>query len=122
MFQRVEGRIKGIILDFDLATISGGEGQPTDQTSRFRTGTPSFMAIDLLECADGPHLYRYDLESFFYVLVYIGCRYNAGTKIPKPDLEWSPSTNADIARLKREFLSSFGGFTLTPMYEPLKNK
>ena len=39
---------------------------------RYRTGTGPFMALDLL--CDGPvplHVYRHDLESFFYVLVYV---------------------------------------------------
>ena len=122
MFWRVNGRIIGILLDFDLATITEGEGRPTDQTSRFRTGTPSFMAIDLLEGADGPHLYRYDLESFFYVLVYIGSHYNAGQRAPKPYPEWRLSTNADMERLKRRFIARFGGFNLTAMYMPLKRR
>ena len=35
--------------------------------ARHRTGTFEFIAIEVLE-RDGPHSYRHDLESFFYVL------------------------------------------------------
>ncbi|KAF9783684.1 hypothetical protein BJ322DRAFT_1109538 [Thelephora terrestris] len=59
----------GIIIDFDLATCVN---HPT--TNNDRTGTIPFMAIDLL---DGgldtriPRLYRHDLESLSWVLVYV---------------------------------------------------
>ena len=39
---------------------------------RYRTGTGPFMALDLLRDGSVPlHVYRHDLESFFYVLVYV---------------------------------------------------
>ncbi|THH31246.1 hypothetical protein EUX98_g2951 [Antrodiella citrinella] len=43
----------------------------SERESRCRTGTGPFMALDLLRFRQVPqHLYRYDMESFFYVLVW----------------------------------------------------
>ena len=56
-------------------TNTGAEtGGPENAAAkpRCRTGTSPFMAIDLLRSGPVPiHLYRHDLESFFYVLVYV---------------------------------------------------
>ncbi len=40
-----------------------------------RTGTMPFMAVDLHESPSNPppHLYRHDLESFFYVFLFVVC-------------------------------------------------
>ena len=77
------------------------------------------MAIDLLLGVPGPHLYRYDLESFFYVLVWIGCNYDAGKKIVKGYPKWGNSSNEGMAKVKIQFLSRKSPFRLTPTFEPL---
>ncbi|KEP48718.1 kinase domain protein [Rhizoctonia solani 123E] len=56
------------LIDADLGKSVNKLGTPS---SNHRTGTLPFMAIDLLVGAPPPHLYRHDLESFFYVLVWI---------------------------------------------------
>ncbi|EUC60699.1 hypothetical protein RSOL_361000, partial [Rhizoctonia solani AG-3 Rhs1AP] len=56
------------LIDADLGKSVNKLGTPS---SNPRTGTLPFMAIDLLVEAPPPHLYRHDLESFFYVLVWI---------------------------------------------------
>jgi hypothetical protein len=44
-----------------------------------RTGTKPFMAaIDLLGKPTDMHRYRHDLESLFYVIVYVTSRYDRG--------------------------------------------
>jgi hypothetical protein len=56
------------LIDADL-------GKSTDKlavpSANHRTGTLPFMATDLLVDNPPPHLYRYDLESFFYVLLWM---------------------------------------------------
>jgi serine/threonine protein kinase len=59
---------KGMLIDLDLAKVrdSGPSG------ARHQTGTMQFMAIEVLRTAD--HTYRHDLESFFYVLLWMCAR------------------------------------------------
>lgn len=55
-----------MLIDLDLAKVRGS-GPSGNQT-----GTMEFMAIEVLRKAD--HTYRHDLESFFYVLLWICAR------------------------------------------------
>jgi serine/threonine protein kinase len=59
---------KGMLIDLDLAKErdSGPSG------ARHQTGTMQFMAVEVLRKAD--HTYRHDLESFFYVLLWMCAR------------------------------------------------
>ena len=58
----------GMLIDEDLAKEidSGRSG------ARHQTGTMEFMAIQVLRCIS--HTYRHDLESFFYVFLWICAR------------------------------------------------
>ena len=62
------GGFSGMLIDLDLAKVlgSGRSG------ARHQTGTMEFMAIEVLLGID--HTYRHDLESFFYVLLWICAR------------------------------------------------
>ena len=62
------GGFAGMLIDLDLAKVlgSGGSG------ARHQTGTMEFMAIEVLRGV--AHTYRHDLESFFYVLLWICAR------------------------------------------------
>ena len=62
------GGFAGMLIDLDLAKVlgSGRSG------ARHQTGTMEFMAIEVLLGID--HTYRHDLESFFYVLLWIFAR------------------------------------------------
>ncbi|KAK3331428.1 serine/threonine-protein kinase Sgk2 [Apodospora peruviana] len=59
---------KGMLIDLDLAKVrdSGPSG------ARHRTGTMQFMAVEVLRKTD--HTYRHDLESFFYVFLWMCAR------------------------------------------------
>ncbi|KAI0116873.1 serine/threonine-protein kinase Sgk2 [Daldinia grandis] len=59
---------KGMLIDLDLAKVrdSGSSG------ARHQTGTMQFMAVEVLRKTD--HTYRHDLESFFYVLLWMCAR------------------------------------------------
>ncbi|KAJ7679232.1 hypothetical protein DFH06DRAFT_1078682 [Mycena polygramma] len=70
MFQRIDGTVYGVLNDFDLANLHGRSKSPS---SKQRTGTRAYMAIDLLVSNPPEHLYRHDLESFLYVLVFLAC-------------------------------------------------
>lgn len=59
---------KGMLIDLDLAKErdSGPSG------ARHQTGTMQFMAVEVLRRVD--HTYRHDLESFFYVMLWMCAR------------------------------------------------
>ncbi len=60
---------EGMLIDLDLAKErnSGPSG------ARHQTGTKQYMAIEVLRGID--HTYRHDIESFFYVLLWMCARY-----------------------------------------------
>lgn len=62
------GSFAGMLIDLDLAKVlsSGRSG------ARHQTGTMEFIAIKVLLGID--HTYRHDLESFFYVLIWLCAR------------------------------------------------
>ncbi|KAF9040245.1 hypothetical protein BDZ89DRAFT_1156757 [Hymenopellis radicata] len=75
---KADGRICGVLNDFDLSSFLQHLGDNAQSTSHQRTGTPPFMAMDLLvgEYEEVPkHLYRHDLESFFYVMIVFMSHY-----------------------------------------------
>jgi Fungal protein kinase len=92
----------GMLIDLDLATVQGERAG-----GRHRTGTMEFMAIEVLRGAD--HTYRHDLESFFYVLLWICARrsweteyyFKLKAKPAKSVLrEWYGSSFENVARSK----------------------
>ncbi|KAF9458041.1 hypothetical protein BDZ94DRAFT_1301484 [Collybia nuda] len=68
---------KGVLADFDLATLRDN----ADKRGGERTGTVPFMALNLLtkEYFDGKitHLYRHDVESFVWILIWVCTRQNS---------------------------------------------
>ncbi|KAI8626594.1 serine/threonine-protein kinase Sgk2 [Xylariaceae sp. FL1651] len=92
----------GMLIDLDLAKVrdSGPSG------ARHQTGTVQFMAVEVLRKTD--HTYRHDLESFFYVLLWMCARqswrngFARGEKPPKESVlrRWEIGTFKDIALAK----------------------
>lgn len=93
---------KGMLIDLDLAKVreSGPSG------ARHQTGTMQFMAVEVLRKAD--HTYRHDLESFFYVLIWMCARQSwsngfGGVETPPKESrlrKWEIGTFKDIADAK----------------------
>jgi len=81
MFQRKDGNAKGIVNDWDMASILNDAGEVPTSAAKHRTGTIPFMARDLLVENPPPRLYRHDLESFFFVLVWAAIDYDLKNKI-----------------------------------------
>ena len=65
------GKVVGVLNDFDLASVVSEEN-PKILTSTRHIGTKPFMAIDLLSDEPVTHLYRHDLESLLWVMVWHG--------------------------------------------------
>ncbi|RMD39557.1 hypothetical protein DV735_g5570, partial [Chaetothyriales sp. CBS 134920] len=59
---------KGMLIDLDLAKVRDSEASG----AQHQTGTMQFMVVEVLCSAD--HTYRHDLESFFYVLLWMCAR------------------------------------------------
>lgn len=91
----------GMLIDLDLAKVlgSGRSG------ARHQIGTMEFMAIEVLQGID--HTYRHDLESFFFVLIWLCARrgwdlYENPRGRPKESVltQWYSGSFKDIARSK----------------------
>ncbi|KAJ6561754.1 hypothetical protein B0H19DRAFT_1375088 [Mycena capillaripes] len=101
MFRKVDGKMYGILNDFDLAVFHENEDH---SAPRSRTGTRRFMSLDLLVTNLPEHLYRHDLESFLYVLVYLTCRIEGSSLANWSDLEMERLGNhKSSALLMNEF-------------------
>ncbi|KAI8963080.1 hypothetical protein F5Y11DRAFT_320796 [Daldinia sp. FL1419] len=101
---------KGMLIDLDLAKVrdSGPSG------ARHQTGTMQFMAIEVLRKTD--HTYRHDLESFFYVLLWMcACQswWNGFVSVEKPPKKslfrkWGIGSFQDIADAKEGHMTVNG--------------
>ncbi|KAA8628760.1 hypothetical protein SMACR_07583 [Sordaria macrospora] len=93
---------KGMLIDLDMAKAqnSGPSG------ARKITGTIQFMAIEVLRNIN--HTYRHDLESFFYVLLWMCARqswyngFSGNKKAPQESVfqQWEIGSFSQIARAK----------------------
>lgn len=103
MYRKQDGDIFGVLNDYDLAIFTSKNYSPSSKT---RTGTQPFMAIDLLGHPTDLHRYRHDLESLFYTLVYITARYHNGREIDDPPLQhWDDLGEDNLKSVKTRFLN-----------------
>ncbi|KAJ3889009.1 protein kinase [Lentinula edodes] len=106
MYRRKNGKVYGVLNDFDLS--SRVRDMDKGPTSKQRTGTRPFMSLDLLNPDwEGGHLYRHDLESLFYIMLCLACRYEAPgvpSPDPRPYSEWFSGTDAEVLSNKSKFL------------------
>ena len=93
-----EGEPKGMLIDLDL----GKERDSGPTGARHRTGTMEFMAIEVL--MGTVHTYRHDLESFFYVFLWVIIRHDQRPEknLPKTSQlrDWYQGTYSRIADMK----------------------
>jgi hypothetical protein len=88
MWYKEQGEVLGCLIDLDLA-IRVDEMNDYTQLSRLKeqTGTTPFLALDLLAPNHPPHCYYHDLESFFYVMVWLYAKYRGG-KLRRSANQW----------------------------------
>ncbi|KIK51531.1 hypothetical protein GYMLUDRAFT_251974 [Collybiopsis luxurians FD-317 M1] len=105
MIRRIDGKVYGVLNDFDLS--SRVDDLNKGVTSKSRTGTAPFMAIDLLrEKWQLGHFYRHDVESLFYIILCIAGRY----KLPgilasqREYSKWFRGNEDDVHDRKSSFL------------------
>ncbi|KAF8268047.1 hypothetical protein EI94DRAFT_1451000, partial [Lactarius quietus] len=83
MLRKEGNNVYAVLNDFDLTVNVDAQGQ----SSKHCTGTKPFMVFDLLGGNPTLHLYCHDLESLFYVLVWITTRFHNGEDIMDPPLQ-----------------------------------
>ncbi|KAJ3792091.1 hypothetical protein GGU11DRAFT_733187 [Lentinula aff. detonsa] len=84
MVRKKDGKKYGVLNDWDLAIWL--DNQRNEPTSQFRTGTRPYIAYEQQSVDwEGPHRYRHDLESIFYVVLLLVCLQSspqANEKVP----------------------------------------
>ena len=106
----VANGFKGMLIDLDMCKVLGSE----ESGAPHRTGTVQFMAVDVLRKVD--HTYRHDLESFFYVLIWMCARQAwsngfSGERKPPQDSRlrrWEIGSFQDIADTKMGHMTALG--------------
>ena len=100
--------ISGVLSDFDLSIPI--ERMTNSPSSKQRTGTKPYMAIELLQHPPPTHLYRHDLESLFYVIVILTSRYHEGRELTEnPPLQaWFDLGADDLSGRKESFMMNRG--------------
>ncbi|KAE9382310.1 hypothetical protein BT96DRAFT_755069, partial [Gymnopus androsaceus JB14] len=104
MFRRIDSKVYGVLNDFDLSSYV--DRLNNGPSSNHRTGTKPFMAIDLLNKLKKSHMYRHDLESLFYIMLFLACRYeNPGKPLPEPPYkEWFCGNEDAVYAYKCSFI------------------
>ncbi|SJL03321.1 uncharacterized protein ARMOST_06674 [Armillaria ostoyae] len=92
----------GLLSDFDNASRVDEQGDIIGSSMKQRTGTVPFMALDILQNVEipVPHLYRHDLESFVYLLVWSGVHFDLKNGTCR---EFDPVLKCWDAKLPSEF-------------------
>ena len=93
MLRKEGDKVYAVLNNFNLAVSADVKSTLSKQ----RTGTKPFMAIDLLRPDPLVHMCRHDLESIFYVLVWITSRFHGGKEIADAPLqEWADQGGATV--------------------------
>ena len=67
-------KVYGVLTDYDLSSWTAKMNADYVKTSQHRTGTPPYMAQELLRGTSSVHLYRHDVESLFYIMLLTAAR------------------------------------------------
>ena len=132
-----ERKVYGVLTDYDLSSWRKDLENDYTRTSHQRTGTPPYMAFELLQGTSTTHLYRHDLESLFYIMLLMAARHTiAPTKggldgEPKdqvvmrgrtpPYQKWFATQDYDtLGYIKEIFFSRRQAIELSPTFEAFR--
>ena len=117
-----EEKVYGVLTDYDLSSWTKDLKDDYTRTSQQRTGTPPYMAQELLKGTSASHLYRHDVESLFYIMLLMCGRHDivdVKDEVTKkavtrrvamrqgllPYEDWFNEPNYErLGKMKREFL------------------
>ena len=125
MYKRIDGKVRGYLIDFDLASLEGRDSQNLD-----RTGTMPFMALELLRSVGPgrptvPHAYEHDGEAVCWVVFWLGVQYKDGTRERYSFAGWEMVDAATCYEKKLATLADLHmhPFTLPnkPLQEPIRD-
>ena len=133
MYRIIEGKVYGVLTDYDVASwtksLAGDHTKALQQT----IGTLPYMAVGLLRGTDPLHLYRHDMESFFYVMVILATRYEiqaprkgeaGGVRVVRGELpvqQWFDESSCEkLACIKEDFLLGHHLFIPSPTFEDFR--
>ena len=132
MYRRINGKVYGVLNDIDPSLWTTSLTPDSTRSSQQRTGTPPYMAAELLSETNDVRLYRHDVESFFYTMLILATHYEicipeegrqGGVQMRRglqslPFEEWfDQPLYTTLGSLKRSFLLSFSPLTLSPTFE-----
>ena len=133
MYRIIEGKVHGVLTDYDLSSWTESLNSDYTKTSQQRTGTPPFMAHGLLDGTEALHLYRHDVESLFYIMLILATHYDIHTPAKEKDRgvrirsgklpfeRWfgQPSYE-DLSSFKQTLFSQPGHLNLSPTFEDFR--
>ena len=128
MYRRVNGKVNGVLIDFDLAS---SRNSTTKSHKGVRIGTRPFMAVSLhLEIFQDEipdHRERFDLESIFYVVYWDARFYDKGRKVVLPGSvaqnsynDWITYNDETAIAVKEHTLTTLNP-DITAFFRPLIN-
>ena len=127
-----ERKVYGVLTDYDLSSWTETLNHGYTRTSQQRTGTPPFMAHELLKGTSSLHLYRHDVESLFYVMLLMSARHTIpmGAEEPRvvmrrsrglPYRDWfNEQRYYTLGSLKGTLLSDMKELELSPVFEDFR--
>jgi len=127
-----EDEVYGVLTDYDLSSWAASLKTDYTKTSQQRTGTPPYMAQDLLMGRSDTHLYRHDVESLSYIMLLACARHefdrsnkskwSVVTREGKlPYQKWFSGQDYDtFGRLKGFFLLDRDAIELSPTFEDFR--
>ena len=126
-------QVYGVLTDYDLSSWAVSLNTDYIKTSQQRTGTPPYMAQELLKGTSDVHLYRHDVESLFYVMLMMCARHTIDpSKDPKrpvvmrdprelPYQDWfNESSYVKLGRAKGSFFTDLETVELSPAFEDFR--
>jgi len=129
-----EQKVYGVLTDYDLSSWTESMNPDYTKTSQQRTGTPPYMAQELLQGTSPLHLYRHDVESLFHIMLLMSARHTIGTpegeEKPRvlmrgstglPYQKWFREWNyGSLGSFKESFFSNMQAIELSPVFEDFR--
>ncbi|KAJ3800289.1 protein kinase [Lentinula aff. detonsa] len=116
MFRRIDGKVYGVLNDFDLSSFV--RVMDKGPSSNERTGTRPFMSPDPPSWKRG-HLYRHDLESLFFIVLCLACRYEepgVPAAEPRAFTDWFSGTDDQVRKDKKSFIDELPQLPIQPYF------